>query len=100
MSEEHQKTFLEELRSLNEPTKRKVLIVATIVIMAIILYLWLGYFNGLVADNQPQQDPGGVSFSQNLKSGMATIANDFANIPQWLAGIFRGPRQYTIQPSK
>lgn len=93
MNEEHQKSFLAELQSLDAPTKRKVVIVSTVVVMVIVIYLWFGYFNGLVADvsqptvaaNQEQKAPG--SFFQNIKNGMAAIANEF-----------KGSKQYDIKP--
>ena len=100
MREEAPKTFLEELQALSEPTKFKVLVVATIMVMAVVLYLWLGYFNAIVADNQPQQNSAGPGFAQNVKAGMAAIVSDFANIPHWIAGLFQNPKQYTIHPSK
>ena len=112
MPEELPKSFLEELQSLNEPTKRKVLVVATILIMFVIVYFWLGYFNGLVAsvaqvpvadsEGQPQsqQSSGESGFFQNMKNGMAMVANDLAGAPQWLTNALQSPRQYNIQPPK
>ncbi len=48
MDEAH-KGFLEYLQTLPEPVKRRVLIAATAVVMAIVIYVWLAYFNGLLA---------------------------------------------------
>jgi hypothetical protein len=87
--EEPQKSFLEELQSLDEPVKRRILVVSAIIIMAIVIYVWLGYFNGLVATNQPQQTSGsGSSFWRNMTGDMADMIN-----------FFRGPRQYVVQPN-
>ena len=40
--------FLEELRSLEESTKKKVLYISAAVIMIVVIYFWLAYFNSLV----------------------------------------------------
>ncbi len=52
------------LQTLDEGTKTKVLIVSAAVIMAVVFYLWLMYFNGIIA-SVPQmtavQDPGAGS---------------------------------------
>ena len=96
--DEQRKSFLDELRSLDEPVKKRVLIISTIIIMIIVLYIWIGYFNSIVASSsQPTVATAvatstgatsqGISFWQNIKNGMANIAN-----------IVRGPGEYTIQP--
>jgi hypothetical protein len=58
------KSFFDELQSLSEATKHKIMIVTTIVLMIGILYVWLEYFNGLVgvsggSNNQAQQNSSG-----------------------------------------
>jgi hypothetical protein len=47
--DEHPKTFLEELQSLDESAKQKILIVATIIIMIVVIYFWVAYFNNIVS---------------------------------------------------
>ena len=105
--------FLEELQSLDERTKSRVLIVTTIVIMAIIIYFWLGYFNSIVSSgvqpavadaNQPADtadsgqtaQPAGSANSQpgfftSMGNGMATMVHAFEN-------IFQAPSKYIIKP--
>ena len=48
--------FIQRLQALDDPRKQKVLIGTSIVIMVIVIYLWLAYFNGIVAGGagQPQ----------------------------------------------
>ena len=82
------KSFFEALQALDEATKRKVMVVATIVLMIGVVYVWLGYFNGLVAGS-----------SQN-GSSTATIANDFAGAVKGIGGAFQNPGQYTVGPSQ
>lgn len=122
MYEENKKSFLEELRSLDESMKRKVAVAATAILMVGVVYIWIGYFDGLVtgisgqptvADNQAsvgsvQQVAGNMnngsggspSFVQNIKSGMAAIGNDFADAWQGLEDLVKSPGQYNIHPSR
>jgi hypothetical protein len=100
MEEEKQKSFLEEIQAFDESVKRKILVVATVVVMIVVAYAWVGYFNGLVAESSQQQatgtatqtaasgaESGGYNFWQSMKSGMADIVN-----------TFRGPGRYTVTP--
>jgi hypothetical protein len=94
MEEEKQKTFLEEVQAFDEPVKRKILAVATVVVMVVVAYVWVGYFNGLVAGSSDQSATvaqgnadGGNSFWQNMENDMASIAN-----------TVRGSGQYKVTP--
>jgi hypothetical protein len=104
MHEENKKSFLDELQSLNETTKKKVAVVATAVLMIGVVYLWLGYFNGVVADDQAQQqttaqqNPTGPSFAQNFQKGVAAIGGDFTGIGQAFVGALKSPGEYSVQP--
>jgi hypothetical protein len=40
--------YLDQLQSLDETTKKKVLVVATAILMVAIVYFWLAYFNGII----------------------------------------------------
>ena len=93
-------SFFEQLQSLDESMKQKILIVATIVIMVVVVYVWIGYFNGIVAGvSQPDQSvaqvqpqatqptSGGNSVWQDMQNGMANMIN-----------AFKQPGQYTIEP--
>ncbi len=122
MHEENNKSFLEELRSLDEATKRKVAVVATAILMIGVVYVWVGYFNGLVtgtseqstvadgqaqvgstqpvAENSNNASSAGSGFGQNIKSGIAVIGSYFAGVAQWLVGLVKNPGQYNIHPSQ
>jgi hypothetical protein len=97
--EENKKSFLERLQSLDRSAKRTTLISATAVVVIIVIYVWLGYFSGLVSnvsqpvvsENQPSQTPqaaSGSSFWQNIKNGMANMID-----------VLRSPGQYSIKPN-
>jgi len=101
------KNFLEQLQSLDEPMKKKVLVVSTAVIMVIVVYFWLAYFNTLIAgiSNQPPvavnadaggsapaaAAPAGPNMLQRMGNGLAAMYTDFKD-------ILRGEKEYDIKP--
>ncbi len=48
MEEERTPGFLEELQALDEGKKRKVLIAAVAIMMVLVVFVWMLYFNGIV----------------------------------------------------
>jgi hypothetical protein len=105
------KSFLEELRNLEEPTKTKVLIVTTVILMVIVLYFWLAYFNGIVSG--PAQatmlDRGQASatiaetspnpsFWSKVGNGTAVVGQTIGGGIQWLGRAFESPREYVVKP--
>ncbi len=104
MQEAPKKGFLEELQSLDEPTKKKVLIIATAIIMVVVIYFWLMYFNSFVVDTTITNTvatgtpavaapaaPAGPGAWQNIEGW-------FASIGHAISGAFQAPRQYIVQP--
>jgi hypothetical protein len=108
-------TFLEELQSLDEPTKTKVLIVSTIVIMIVVVYFWLAYFNNIVSSaggqavadstsaeaaaggqDQSSQSP---SFWSEIGNGTAIVGQAIGGGLQWVEQAFESPKNYIIKPS-
>lgn len=101
--EEEKKTFIEELQALDESVKRRILTVSTIVVVAVVAYAWIGYFNSLVVGSSEQATavattptatvPGPTvqgdsqSFWQGMENDMADIGN-----------TLRGPGQYSVKP--
>ena len=101
--------MLEELQSLSEGNKKRVLVIATVIIMVIIIGVWATYFNSIVMGSADQAtvpavstvatatvptvpaatsaQANGPSLWQNIKDGFGSIAN-----------VFKKPSQYTIQP--
>ncbi len=108
MREEPKKSFLEELQSLDEPTKRIVMIVLTVVIMVVVIYVWLAYFNNLlasvgqpqVADNGASTGTAGGNLVDAVRNGTAFIYGSFVNAVHALSNVFQTPRQYIIRPSQ
>ena len=99
--------FLEKLQSAPESTKRRWMVVITAVIMVAVIYVWLAYFNSLIAGgfsrtvSLEQQNPpvaGGVSFWQTLKNGMANLYEIFTGKLHALGNVLNAPREYIIKP--
>jgi len=101
-----QKSFIEELRSLSEPAKRRVFWGAVAGSMIVVVYLWLACFNtivpsaapvSVVASQTPTADTGesifglfadaAGSFWQAVGSGAQGIVREMKN-----------PKQYNIGP--
>jgi cytoskeletal protein RodZ len=63
----HSKSFLEEIQSLSDVAKKRVLIISTIIIMVIVVGVWFSYFNNILA----QANHGA---SEQTASAAATVA--------------------------
>jgi hypothetical protein len=108
MIQEDRKSFIEELRSLDVPTKRNVLIVSVAVSMIVIVYLWLIYFNGIVSNATPvaAQSTGTVSAPTAEGTGvlglfavaMASFWQAIRNGAGEVLGSVGNARQYNISP--
>lgn len=120
------KNLLGYLQALPDPAKKRVLIVATVIIMALVVYFWLAYFNTLIAGVSqgaasvaesapagsapaatsapssaavpPAATGGGIG--EQLRSGMGFIYGEFAGLAHDMGNIFEAPGQYSVQPSK
>jgi hypothetical protein len=108
--------MLEELQSLSEINKKRVLVISTIIIMIIIIGIWFSYFNSIMGGAAQQvaiqqtasqatssaptspapvvaapvavpAQTNGPSLWQDIKNGFSSFAN-----------IFRKPSQYDIKP--
>lgn len=97
--------FLEKLQSSDERTKRRWLVGLTAVVMVGVIYVWLAYFNNLVAgfeEPSPElnQREEGFTFLETLKKGAAVIYDAFSQRLQGLGAILEKPKEYIIQPPK
>lgn len=101
------KIFLLKLRSSDERRKKRWLIGSTVVIMVIVIYVWLAYFNYLFADLKiagpapevtPASEQSNSSFWQTMKNGVAVIYRDvIGKINEWKQTIAT-PKDYIIKP--
>lgn len=99
------KNFLEKIQSADEGVKRRWMIISTVVIMAVVIYVWLGYFNNLIASfNRPlaevPSEGAGFSFWSSLKSSAALLYNGLGDKLHAFGDILKTPREYIIQPPK
>jgi zona occludens toxin (predicted ATPase) len=112
--------MLEELQSLNQATKKRLLIIATIIIMIIVVGIWISYLNSIVAGPAKQEaaaQANSTAAAAPAASGTAPVAmpvtvsaqasangpSVWQNIKNWfgsIANIFRNPSQYNIQPNQ
>ena len=94
--------MLRQIQSLDESTKRTILIVSTIIIMAAVVYLWIGYFNGIVTAENPPTPVAENSVQPSSGSAFANIANAFANgfngVVHWIGDALTNPGKYNIRP--
>ncbi len=116
MREEEKKSFLEELQSLDEATKTKILVAATAVAMIIVIYVWLAYFNNLIAGvaqegaassaipssaaSSSVPSSGGTSIWQNVEGGIGTLYGKSVGFLHYLGNILQAPRQYIVKPPR
>ncbi len=101
-------SFLEELQAMSEARKRQVLVISAVIVMAIVVGVWLAYFNGIVmggagvratdvsapAGGQPSAPaavpaPAGPSLWTRIKDGLGSLGR-----------MFSAPSQYQIQPQQ
>lgn len=91
------KEFIEKLQAADEGHKRKWMIASTAIAMALVVYIWLGYFNSLIvgfsqpALPQSSQVVRKPSFLETMKAGTAAIYEVFS-------GLVNAPKEYIIKP--
>jgi hypothetical protein len=107
--------MLEELQSLSQANKKKILIVSTIIIMIIVIGVWVSYFNSIVIGNAPAPAAQATSTATASETVLAPIVitpatstsvrasspGIWQDIKNWfgsIANIFQKPSQYNIQP--
>ena len=109
-------SFLEELQAMSEARKRQVLIISTVVIMALVVGVWLAYFNSVVmggasgttdvsavagtqasATSTSAPAPAATAPVSAGPSLWARMKEGFASIERMFGG---GPSQYSIQPQQ
>jgi hypothetical protein len=113
------KDFLETLQSLDEPMKRRVLVASSAVMMAVVVFLWIGYFNNIVMGNpssqladqtavpiavQPQaqtgSSPSAPGFWAQLGGGIASMYHGMVSDFKGAGSALQAPKQYDITPTQ
>ncbi len=109
MNREEKKPFLEQLQSLDPQTKKKVLVTTTVIVLVLVTYVWLGYFNNIIADvsaSSVADVSAGPASAQSeglwgrMQSGAAFVYGEVNGALQDLFGLFGAPKQYTVTPNQ
>ena len=91
------------MQSSDEPTKRRWMFASVAVVMLVVVYVWLGYFNNLVAgfgEPAPAATEGGFSFFGSMENGMAIISSSVLGKLHEFGRILAAPREYIVNPPK
>ena len=96
--------FLEKIRNSDDGTKKIWLILFTSVAMAVLIFVWVAYFNTLLvninkpleADEVAKSDEFG--FFDTIKSGAATVYEFLADTASGIFGEINKPKEYIIEP--
>jgi ABC-type thiamin/hydroxymethylpyrimidine transport system permease subunit len=103
--------FLKRLQDADTATKRRILMFSSAVIMVAVLYVWLAYFNSLLADagspavisttaGEPSAVAAEVSFLETMKRGTAVLYENVAGAVSQIGEVLKGPREYIVKPSQ
>jgi len=94
--------FIEKLQNSDEDTKHRWMLILTAVAMTIVIFVWLAYFNNLVAGfsaaPEPVTEETGFGFWATMKNGIAIVYGGSIDKLRWLGGILGEPREYIIPP--
>ena len=101
--------FIDTLQRLDEPMKRRVLVIATMITMIAVVYLWMGYFKNITMNNQGQFANESAVTDSAAAAPQAPASNPPSTAPDFwsmLGSSFtsfyhavRSPRQYDIMPA-
>ena len=97
------KNFLERLQSADDGTKRRWMFASVTIVMVIVVYVWLAYFNNLVTGFNaptPTASAGGFSFVGSLGSGVDMFSKTFFDGLPAFGRMLAAPREYIISPGK
>ncbi|MBI2623264.1 MAG: hypothetical protein HYW65_01655 [Candidatus Liptonbacteria bacterium] len=97
--------FLKRLQGADATTKRRVLIAGSAVAMVVVLYVWLVYFNNLLADAGGARTAGageetGASFWATMRRGSAVLYDNVADAFGRIGELLKGSREYIVKPMK
>lgn len=99
--------LLKKIQDSDPDTKRKILIASSAVVMILVIYVWLMYFNNIfesanlneseivLSPNSPQK-----SFVDTLKRGTAVTYGNIAGVFSWVVDSLGSPQEYIVKPSK
>lgn len=94
------KKFLEKLQNANENQKTRWLIIGTAAITVLVLFVWLKYFNSLIAFSEKKQNPQSpaASFWETFKNGASVIYGQAKEQIQNTQNKIKSSTDYDIKP--
>jgi hypothetical protein len=99
--------FLKKMQAADSASKKKILVVSSAVVMAIVVYVWLMYFNTLlVGAGAPPAADAGVpaeergSFWETMKRGGVVLYERIMGGVSRLGEMLQAPREYIVKPLK
>lgn len=100
----NEKNFLERIRSADDRTKKRWMIIFTVISMIVVIYVWLAYFNNLISgfssSGREEAQDDGFTFWQAIRGGGAIIYGGFTEKARGLGDVLNAPREYIIEPPR
>lgn len=105
------KSILEKLRALDNPVKLKVMMIATILVMILVVFLWVAYFNAVIVPSLAPVDitqtsttvsevpDSGSGISDLFSSTMSSFWDVMKNAGRSFKEIVQNPKQYNVSPN-
>jgi len=93
--------FIERLQNSDEKTKTKWLIILSAASMAVVVAVWLIYFNNLTTlptDERPAES--GVEFTDVFLRGISVLKDIFVSRAEKFIDLFKTSRSYMIAPNQ
>jgi hypothetical protein len=96
-------SYLQKLQTADDATKRRYGALFALIIMAIVIYIWLAYFNTIitpvarVATVAPEEEMG-FSFWDTVSKETASVYNAFANQLSKIKEMITKPKEYEVMP--
>ena len=93
------------IRSADEDTKTKWLVVLSVICVSVVIFVWFKYFNSLVSPKRvtsasAQEELEGFSFLETTKNLVVLTAQNLKDVGGRLAEILAAPRNYIVEPPK
>lgn len=91
-------SFLDRLRGADDATKRRWIFGLSVLVMAIIVGVWLAYFNSLLKPAVPASATNGFSIGDSVTGGFAATIETLKSGMGRFVDIFKASRSYSITP--
>lgn len=92
--------LIKRLRQSDDTTKRRWLIILSVITMLLVLVVWTKYFAASLVrpDQRPAEDQG-FSFWETMGTGLRVVGGRAADFLRGVGGWLSSSKSYIIQPS-